>query len=115
MSYIYEDKKLEKYLWISYALQLFAIFSGGIFFVISAIIAYNQHDKSIGTIYQSHFKWQIKTFWYGLSGFIVGFILLLVWIGGLVLMVVELWVLYRVIKGALHLSQGREITNSGLF
>jgi len=115
MSYRYEDKKLEKYLWISYALQLFAIFSGGIFFIISAIIAYSNHDKSIGTIYQSHFRWQIKTLWYGLGGFVVGFILLLVWIGGLVIGIVELWVIYRVVKGAYYLKEGRKINNNKVF
>lgn len=109
MAYMYDDSKLERYLWISYALQLFAIFSGGIFLVISAVIAYSKHDRSIGTIYQSHFKWQIETFWYALVGFVIGFILLIVWIGGLVLAMVELWVLYRVIKGAYYLKKHREI------
>jgi uncharacterized membrane protein len=115
MTQIYRDKDIEKFVWISYLLQLFAIFSGGVFFVISAIIAYNRHDKSIGTIYQSHFRWQIKTLWYGLGGFILGAILLLVLIGGFVIAVVELWVLYRVIKGIFYLKEGREIENRGFF
>ena len=115
MSYIYDDAKLKRYLWISYALQLFGIFSGGIFFIISAIITYSKHDRSIGTIYQSHFEWQIKTLWYALGGFVIGFILLIVWIGGLVIAIVELWVIYRVIKGAYYLKEDREIENRGVF
>lgn len=115
MSYIYDDQKLAKYLWISYALQLFAILSGGLFFIISAIILYSKHDRSIGTIYQSHFRWQMRTLWYALGGFLLGFVLLLIWIGGVVIAMVELWVLYRVAKGAYYLKNGREIENIGVF
>jgi len=115
MSYIYSDAKLKKYLWISYALQLFSIFSGGIFFILSAIILYSKHDRSIGTIYQSHFKWQIKTLWYAFFGFVIGFVLLLVWIGGLVIGLVELWVIYRVAKGAYCLQNDIEMENRGVF
>ena len=114
MTYPYDRQKLARYLWISYALQLLAIFSGGIFLLISAVIAYSNHDKSIGTIYQSHFRWQIKTLWYALGGFAIGFILLIVWIGGLVIAIVELWVIYRVLKGAYYLKENREIENRGV-
>ena len=78
------------------------------------IINYLKRDDVRGTYLASHFDWQIKTFWFTLLGSIIGILLLPVGVGGLVLLLVSLWFIYRIIKGWLVFNDGREIA-SGLF
>ncbi|MGM7319271.1 hypothetical protein [Idiomarina sp. ST10R2A5] len=58
---------------------------------------------------ESHFNWLIKTFWVGVIGTIIGIILLFVVIGYLVLLAVTIWVIYRVIRGWLALSENKPV------
>lgn len=106
---------LTGFVWGVYALQLLTLFTGGLSFIVAGVIAYFKYDESIGTMEESHFRWQIKTLWIGLGAGIVGLILLLVWIGVLVLALTEFWIIYRVIKGGYYFSEKREISNSGIF
>jgi uncharacterized membrane protein len=110
-----ETNDLAKFVWADYALQLLAPFSAGIFFLVAVIIAYNKHDESIGTLEESHFRWQIRTFWIALIASVVGIVLLIVWIGVLVLTLTEIWILYRVVKGAYYYADRRPIDNKGIF
>jgi len=66
-----------------------------------------------GTWLATHFRWQIRTFWFGvlwvaLCGLFVlltiGFGLLVVWIP---LGFVALWFIYRIVRGWTALSSGR--------
>ena len=115
--YSIEPKKedLSGFVWAVYALQLLTPFTGSLSFLVAGVIAYLKHDESIGLMEQSHFRWQIKTFWIGLAAGIVGVILLLVWIGVIVLTLTEIWIIYRVIKGGYYFSEKREIENNGIF
>ncbi|MEA3490798.1 MAG: hypothetical protein U9R27_02770 [Campylobacterota bacterium] len=110
-----EEKDLRGFVWAVYALQLLTLFTGGLSFIVAGVIAYLKYDESIGTMEQSHFSWQVKTLWVGLTATIVGVVLLLIWIGTIVLGLTQLWIAYRVIKGGFYLSQNREIKNSGFF
>jgi len=109
------SSNLSAYVWAVYALQLLAPFSAGIFFLAAGVIAYLKYDESIGLLEESHFRWQIKTFWIGLAVGAIGVILLVVWIGVLVLTLTEFWIVYRVVKGGYYYSQRREIINEGIF
>ena len=59
---------------ILYILYMIAIFSAGILAVIALIINYVKLDSVRGTIYESHFKWQIRTFWWYLIWNILAFV-----------------------------------------
>jgi uncharacterized membrane protein len=63
-----------------------------------------------GTWLESHFRWQIRTFWFALVWFVVGWLLIFtvigVFIGFGVLIAAGLWVLYRVARGWWVLGQG---------
>ena len=59
---------------ILYALYIIAIASAGILAVIALIINYVKMDSVRGTIFESHFKWQIRTFWWYLIWNIIAFI-----------------------------------------
>ena len=107
--------EIKKFVWGIYFLQFMALFTAGLSFLISGFLAYLKHDESIGTVAQSHFSWQIKTFWVVLAGLLSGILLLVILIGKLILFVTQLWLFYRVIKGSYYYSQNRAIENNGFF
>ena len=93
-----------------YALQV-ASFLIGITFLVALIINYVKRPDVAGTYLESHFTWQIRTFWYGLLWGILGLISLIVVIGYLILVANMVWVLYRVVLGWLKLHEGVPVHN----
>lgn len=59
---------------ILYILYIVAIFTGGLLAVIALVINYVKRSSVRGTIFESHFTWQIRTFWWYLIWNIVAFI-----------------------------------------
>lgn len=91
-----------------YALQALSFF----FFlpaVVALIINYVKRDDARGTVYESHFDWQIRTFWWGLLWTLVGIVLIVLGVGLLVLAVVYVWAIYRIVKGFLKLTEARPV------
>ena len=91
---------------IVYALQA-ASFLVGITFIAAAIVNYIKRDEVAGTWLESHFLWQIRTFWWSLLWGILGMILMLVVVGFFILIADAIWVLYRIVKGWLNLNDGK--------
>jgi uncharacterized membrane protein len=109
-----------------YALHAFSILAGILgaptvilmFFtgwpsLIAVILNYWMRGDVRGTWLESHFRWQIRTFWYGLLWvclcvlFVVmtlGIGLLIVWLPAAV---VTVWLIYRVVRGWMALREGR--------
>lgn len=71
------------------------------------IVGYLKRPDVRGTWLESHFTWQIRTFWASLLWLAVGTIAALILVGYLVLGLGFLWFLYRVIKGWLRLNDGK--------
>ncbi|MBN8442920.1 MAG: hypothetical protein J0M28_14645 [Thauera sp.] len=109
-----------------YALHAFAVFSGVVgsatiigSFVASvpsiAAIVLNYWNQSAvrGTWLESHFRWQIRTFWFAVLWIAVAVLMLLTIIGipfALILTALAgLWVLYRVVRGWLALMNRRSL------
>ena len=92
---------------IVYALQAAAFFSG-ITFLIAVIINYVKADDVLGTVAESHFRWQKNTFWFSLLYTILGFSSLLILVGYAILFANTVWVLYRIVKGWTRLADNRE-------
>lgn len=57
-----------------YILYIIAIFSAGILAVIALIINYWKRSNVQGSIFESHFTWQIRTFWWYLIWNIIAFL-----------------------------------------
>lgn len=91
-----------------YILQAFSLVLG-ITAVIGLFINYIKKDEVKGTYLESHFSWQIKSFWYGLLGIMLGYLLTIVLIGFVILAVTILWYIYRMVKGCLALNDGKVI------
>lgn len=85
----------------------FLAFSNGITLLIAAILAYVRRDQAQPWL-KSHFDYQIRTFWYGLVIFVVGF--LTIWIFGLGVLVWLLggiWLVIRAAVGLIRVVDGR--------
>ena len=91
---------------IVYVLQIASIIVG-VTLIAAVIINYVKRKDVEGTWLESHFRWQIRTFWYSLLWFGVGLALLIVVVGLFVLMALAMWLLYRAIKGWLELEERR--------
>lgn len=79
--------------------------------IIAVIINYVKRGDARGTYLDSHFGWQIRTFWYAVLWFLLGALLIATFVGMVVgvplLIVVGLWVLYRIVRGWITLGNGK--------
>ena len=81
--------------------------------IIAVILNYVKRGEARGTWLESHFRWQIRTFWFGLLWVTLCglFIVLTLGIGFLIawlpLGLVGLWFIYRIAKGWLRLHDRR--------
>tara|TARA_R110002111_G_scaffold249131_1_gene312970 strand:- start:468 stop:857 length:390 start_codon:yes stop_codon:yes gene_type:complete len=101
-----DEQSLKTMTMVVYALQAASFFIG-ISFIAALIINYIKQPEVEGTWLESHFRWQIRTFWFSVLWAMIGFVLSLVLIGYLVLPLVALWIIYRIARGWINLSQGR--------
>lgn len=93
---------------VVYALQA-ASFLLGITFIVAVIVNYIKKEDVQGTWLESHFRWQIRTFWFGLLWSAIGFITAFVVIGYFILIANGVWVIYRIVKGWLRLADKKEM------
>lgn len=107
-----EDKKLNQLTLIVYVLQLAGLLTAGVTSLIGVIINYVKRPDANGTRFESHFNWQIKTFWVALIGWVVGSLLMIVGIGFLILGAAWLWFIYRAVKGLLYLNDGKSMPDT---
>jgi uncharacterized membrane protein len=81
--------------------------------IIAVILNYVKRREVRGTWLESHFRWQIRTFWFGLLwvSLCMFFVVVTLGIGLLVawlpLGLVGLWFVYRIVRGWLALSDRR--------
>lgn len=74
--------------------------------LIGALINHLKRNDMAGTIYASHFDWQIRSFWWALLWFAIGVALLpLFGIGVVIMVVAGIWFLYRAVRGVLSWHQ----------
>lgn len=92
-----------------YILQGLGFVTGGLTWVAAMMINYIKLDEVRDSWLESHFRWQLNTFWYGLLWWIVGLLTWLIFLGWMVWGLLSLWALYRVVRGALTLSDNKPI------
>jgi uncharacterized membrane protein len=125
------DASLVSYTHLIYALHSLSVLIGltsawtivgsfifGLPSIIAVIMNYARQSDVRGTYLESHFSWQIRTFWFALLWvlvilalslplmlIVVGFFTL--WIGYVLL---GIWVIYRIIRGWLALRDHRPVS-----
>ena len=81
--------------------------------IIAVIMNYIKRSDARGTWLDSHFRWQLRTFWFGALwvGLCTLFIVLTLFIGLIVawipLGLVAIWFIYRIARGWLALPDGK--------
>jgi uncharacterized membrane protein len=81
--------------------------------IIAVILNYVKRGEVRGTWLESHFRWQIRTFWFGLLWvalcglFIVGTLGIGILIAWLPLGIITIWFIYRVARGWTALNARR--------
>jgi uncharacterized membrane protein len=118
------DESLVTYTHVIYALHALAVligvttlhtivlsFVGGLPSLIAVIMNYARRSATRGTYLESHFRWQIRTFWYALLWLVVCGLVAVTIIGiPLALLgyaALAVWIIYRVARGWLALKDGR--------
>ena len=91
---------------VVYALQAAAYFTG-LTALVGVIVNYVKLDDVRGTWLESHFRWQIRTFWFALLWFVLGALSWIVFVGMIVVGATAIWVIYRIVKGWLNLYEER--------
>src|SRR5258707_1291511 len=128
------DAGLIAYTHIIYALHASAVLTGvlthasiagrfvfGLPSIIAVIMNYARRAEARGTWLETHFHWQIRTFWLALLWIaitlLVAAALTLIVIGIFLVLpgfaIVGLWVAYRVIRGWLALREHRAVPSPG--
>ena len=109
---------------IVYALHTFAIvvglagtatvigsFIGSVPSIVAVILNYVKRGDARGTWVEPHYRWQIRTFWFAVLWFVIAWVLIVTILGALIgvpiLVVVTLWLVYRIARGWLRLRDKR--------
>lgn len=99
-------KSLTQAVYILYALSYFT----GITAIVGIIVNYVKMEDVAGTWLESHFRWQIRTFWFGLLWAVIGAATVFILIGMAVLFANFCWIIYRIVKGWLNLNDNKPMT-----
>ena len=113
---------------VIYGLHAFSLLSGivgaativGAFFtgwpsIIAVVLNYVKRDEARGTWLESHFRWQIRTFWFGLLwvslcvGLVIATLGLAIFVVWLPLGLVSVWLVYRIARGWLRLLDRKPV------
>jgi len=79
----------------------------GVTAIIAIVLNYIKKDEARGTWLDSHFTWQIRTFWWGVVWFVLGGLTWIILIGWVVWGVAYVWFIYRIAKGWLNLNDNK--------
>jgi uncharacterized membrane protein len=101
-----DEKSLKTLTTVVYALQA-AGFLNGITWIVAVIVNYVKRDEVKGSWLESHFRWQIRTFWWGLVWGAIGVVTFLIIVGWFILMADAIWIIYRIVKGWLYLNDNK--------
>ena len=93
---------------VVYGLQAAGFFVG-ITWIVAVVMNYVKKEEVSGTWIESHFRWQIRTFWWGLLWGVIGVVLAFVLVGFVVLAADTVWIIYRIVKGWLSLNEGKPL------
>ena len=92
---------------VIYALYALTLLGAGVTAIVAIVMNYIKIDDARGTWLESHFRWQIRTFWFTLLWLVLGALTFLMVIGWIILGVACVWFIYRIVKGWLYLNDNK--------
>jgi uncharacterized membrane protein len=110
---VYALHALSLLIGLTTAATIVGAFVFGVPSIVAVVINYVKRGEARGTFLESHFRWQIRTFWFALLWCMIGGVLFLTFVGiplavG-VFFVAGVWVIYRIARGWLALRDRRPI------
>ena len=86
-------------------------FVGSVPSILAVILNYAKRSEARGTWLESHYRWQIRTFWFALAWFLLAGFLMVTFIGipiafG-IFVAITAWVIYRIARGWIRLRDRR--------
>lgn len=104
---VYALHALSLLIGVTTAATIIGAFVFGVPSIIAVVINYVKRGEARGTFLESHFRWQIRTFWYALLWCLIGGVLFITLVGiplaiG-VFFAAGVWAIYRVTRGWLAL------------
>ena len=94
------NRSITQVIYALYALSLVSGITG----IVAIVFNYVKKDDVVGTVYESHFTWQIRTFWYSFLWGCLGWLTVWIIIGFFVWAFAGIWFIYRIAKGWLRLK-----------
>ncbi len=104
---------------VLYGLHAIGPFTGGLFSLVALIANYLKYEDVRGTWLESHFRWQLRTFWFTVLWIVLLYpplFLFVIFTLGLGMVVawpvgaaIGLWWIYRLVKGFLNLNDGKSM------
>ena len=124
------ERSLVRWTTLIYALHAFSIVTGivgtatviGAFLtgwpsILAVILNYVKRGDVRGTYLESHFRWQIRTFWWACFWVLAAIMLVLTIIGiplaWLIIVATGIWELYRIVRGWMVLNEERAMAMDG--
>jgi uncharacterized membrane protein len=104
---VYALHALSLLIGVTTAATIVGAFVFGVPSIIAVVINYAKRGEARGTFLESHFRWQIRTFWFALLWCVIGTVLFATFVGIPLAVVVffaaGVWAIYRVARGWLAL------------
>jgi len=114
---VYALHALSLVIGITTAATIVGAFVFGVPSLIAVVINYFKREEARGTFLESHFRWQIRTFWFSLFWCIVAVMLFITILGIpfalMVLIAAGIWAIYRIARGWLALRDRKAMYTSG--
>jgi uncharacterized membrane protein len=96
---------------VATAATVIGAFVFGLPSIVAVVINYVKRAEARGTFLESHFRWQIRTFWFALLWCAIGATLFVTLVGIPVALAIffaaGIWTIYRVVRGWLALRDRR--------
>jgi uncharacterized membrane protein len=101
-----QNKTLTNVIYALYAVSLV----NGLTFFVAVVLNYIKRDDVVGSFLESHFRWQIRTFWFTCLWAIISFITIpLLGVGFAIGFATFVWFVYRIVKGWLRLNEDKSM------
>jgi uncharacterized membrane protein len=114
---VYALHALSLVIGITTAATIVGAFVFGVPSLIAVVINYFKREEARGTFLESHFRWQIRTFWFSLLWCIFAVMLFITILGiplaFIVLIAAGIWAIYRIARGWLALRDRKPMYTRG--